>query len=54
VTVDGRVTSLPVVLPRDGKARVLLFVTPGLEEETVTVRGDRDQRLKLKNRLFVE
>jgi serine/threonine-protein kinase len=50
VTVDGRVTSLPVRLPRDQKAHVLVFAAPNFRPETKTILADQDHILTLEYR----
>ena len=50
VTVDGRIASLPIRLPRDQKAHVLVFTAPNFKPETKTILADQDHTFNLEYR----
>jgi serine/threonine-protein kinase len=53
VTVDGRPAKLPLRIPHDGKMHTVLVQTPHFKPETLTLKGDADQSIRLKNEIVM-
>ncbi len=51
VTLDGRPARLPLRVPRDGRAHQVSVQTPHFKPETLSLKGDVDQSIRLKNEI---
>jgi hypothetical protein len=51
VALDGRPARLPLRIPRDGRVHQVLVQTPHFKPETLPLRGDSDQSIRLKNEI---
>jgi hypothetical protein len=53
VTLDGRPAKLPLRIPKDNKMHAVKIQTPHFEPETLSVKGDADQSIRLKNEVIL-